>query len=271
MTIRAALRRTTAVSALGLLLAACGGSPGTGGGTGAEGSGEGGDRAQVIGSWQDEFCPTVQPELAAERMSSSEFGFGPTYMPMGNARTPNTFDCEAEPIIKVPDARNDYKGYVAIAVYNGKEPARSGVEAYYRERLAKWTEYYEELEPGPQRTNREENDALTPFLDEAIEGPWEEGHAYAINAAGVYDGSAFAAIRTKDYALFVTVDYPMDREVRMARDASQSRERNGSTGFSEEEIESRRELPFTDEEIAEWTTGEYITTVYEAIEAKLES
>lgn len=258
------------VAAVALVsVAGCGADGGAGNGSGDAGS----DRATVIGSWQDEFCPTVQPDLVAERMSYTEYVHGPVYLPMGHATTPNTFDCLAMVDIHPPELDDPVKSEVKISIYNGKEPTRSGVEEYYQESLRDWLAYYDELEvDSSEYEQRERDGVLQPFLDEKLDGSWVAGQAYAIKGAGTAHGSVFVAVRNEDYALFVSITIPTDPEVSQARDAADFYERRGEeppAGLDEQGIESRRVLPFTDEEIAEWTTTEYITTVYDAVEAKL--
>jgi hypothetical protein len=264
-------RLVVAVAAAIALLpvAACGTDGSAGNASGEAGS----DRAQAIGRWQDDFCPTVQPELAAKRLSYSKYRFGPTYQAMGHALTPNTFDCVATFEIDLPQQKHPQDASVSIGVYNRKGKAWSSVEEYYQKRLKDWLAVYEELEVGsPVYKIRERDGALKPFLDKKLDGPWAAGHAYAIKASGGSRGSMLAAVRTEDYALFVMIETPMDPEVSQALTAVEFYEKRGEkppAELSEQGIESRRILPFTDEEIAEWTTTEYITAVHKAIEAKL--
>jgi hypothetical protein len=261
-----------AAAAVALLPVAACGSSGAAGNASSE-TGAGSDRAQAIGRWQDDFCPTVQPELAAKRLSYSKYVTGPSYLAMGHAMSPNTFDCLATFEIDLPKRKHPENADVAIAIYNRNDKAWSSVEEYYQKRLKDWLAVYEELEVGGNEHKvRERDGALKPFLDKELDGPWVAGQAYAIKAAGSYRGSVLAAVRTEDYALFIMIGTPMDPEVSQALTAVEFYEKRGEkppAELNEQGIESRRVLPFTDEEIAEWTTTEYITAVHEAVEAKL--
>lgn len=246
-----------------LTVAGCGSDGGNGGDSSR------GSRADVIGSWQDEFCPTVQPELVAKRMSYARYWSEPSYLPMQQARTPNTFDCEAIVEIDVSED-SQVKSLIQIAVYNGKEPARTGVEAYYQSRLTDWLGYYEKLE-GDEREKREKYDALQPFVDQKMNGSWKEGQAYAVRSSDAGPGSVFTAVRAADYALFITVEIPMDPEVAQAQRYAESYKSRGEKPPAElNDPESRRKLTFTDEEISEWVTSQYLPKVYQAIEKKLD-
>lgn len=242
-------------------------------GCGAEESGgDGGSRTDDIALWQKEFCDTVLIGQAAERMSYAEYRVGPAYLPMGDAMTPNTFDCHAEFSITDAEGTNESSGYVKISVYNQDNANYSSVEKYYAEQVAEFREYFENMDDGNARTAREEYGALEPIIDEKLTGPWQEGLAYATPSAGVHRGTAYAAVRAADYALFVSVDYPMDPEVSQLMRYAKSYVDDGEPlpdHLTPEAIEARRILPFTDAEIAEWTTSEYVTAVYESVEAKL--
>lgn len=260
----------TAAATTFLPLAGCGmGDADDGGAGGQEDS-----RADVIGSWQKEFCATVQIEAAAERMSYTEYRVGPAYLPMRDAMTPNTFDCHAEFNIEAAEERNQRTGYVMISVYNPNDSNYPTIEEYYTQEVAEFRDYYENMEDGLERKAREEYDALTPIIDEELTGPWQEGIAYAMPSAGGHQGAAFAAVRADDYALFVTVNYPMDPEVSQLLRYAMSYEQDGEPvpdHLTDEAIEARRVLPFTDAEIAEWTTTEYVKAVHGSIEAKLDA
>jgi hypothetical protein len=259
----------TAAATAFVPLAGCGTGGAEDGGGGQEDS-----RAEVIGSWQKEFCTTVQVESAAERMSYAEYRVGPAYLPMGDAMTPNTFDCHADFSIKDAEEKNQQSGYVMISVYNRNDSNYPTVEEYFTTQVAEFRDFYEGMEDGLERTAREEYDALAPIIDEQLTGPWQEGIAYATPSAGSYQGAAFAAVRAKGYALFVTVNYPMDPEVSQLLRYAMGYEKDGEPlpdHLTDEAIEARRILPFTDAEIAEWTTTEYIKAAYGSIEAKLDA
>lgn len=248
-------------------------------GCGSDASGDGGDstgsdggRAEDIGGWQKEFCETVQVGSAAERMSYAEYKVGPAYLAMGDAMTPNTFDCHAEFSINDTEGKDESSGYVMISIYNQDNANYPSVEKYHAEQVAEFREYYENMEDGLERTEREEYDTLAPILDEKLTGPWQEGVAYAMPSSGSYRGAALAAVRADGYALFVRVEYPMDPEVSQLRRYAKSYVDDGAPlpdHLTPEAIEARRILPFTDAEIAEWTTTDYVTAVYESVEAKL--
>lgn len=267
---RIRLLAVTAAAAVLLPVTGCGADD-TGGGEGSEGGGQRAERVKDIALWQKEFCSTVKVEMAPERMSYVEYEVGPAYLPMGDAMTPNTFDCHVEFSIKDAEGKDDHSGYVMISIYNRNEANYPTIEEYYSKQVAEVREY-QEKEDGLEHEARVEYDALEPIIDEKLTGPWQEGVAYATPSAGSYRGAAFAAVRADDYALFVTVNYPMDREVSALRRYAHSYVEDGEPvpdHLTDEAIEARRVLPFTDEEIAEWTTTEYVNAIYDSVEAKL--
>ena len=259
----------TAAAAVLLPVTGCGADDaGVGGG-----GGQRAERVKDIALWQKEFCSTVKVEMAPERMSYAEYRVGPAYLPMGQAMSPNTFDCHAEFNIEDAEGEDDHSGYVKISLYNRNEANYPSVEEYHAKRVAEFREHSKK-EDGLEHKARVAYDALEPIIDEELTGPWQEGVAYATPSAGTYRGAAFAAVRADGYALFVTVDYPMDREESALRRYARSYLEDGKPlpdHLTDEAIEARRVLPFTDEEIAQWTTTEYVKAIYDSVEAKLDA
>ncbi|WP_168801406.1 hypothetical protein, partial [Glycomyces buryatensis] len=216
----------------------------------SSGDGDFNDLTGTISSW--EICEVIDPDDVAEKMAYTSYNMGPVSQPLGSATSPNALTCQAG--VEIPAGDDHATGGYELSVAPGEDADK--VVERYEAQIQYWHDGNDLLQEGEEGWD----DSLV-YMDEAVEGPWNEGHVLAMQSFGSSSGSVMVAMRAENYAVWVYLHIPPDPGIYFGE----------SIGLEGEELEARREMPFIETEIAQWAVEEYAPQVFDTVTTALES
>ncbi len=212
------------------------------------------DITDQVGSW--DMCKVLSPEPVYEQTNASGYVSEPSHIGLGSASNAEAISCSAMLESPLSDEDRNVSYDVLLSVFPGNS-----------------TEHVDdmwELRQGGffEETVAHNSQGLTAddlVIDKDLEGPWGQGHAYALfGTEGATAGSAGAMIvnvRTDNYMVELYMHLPDDPAKSQA----------ARYELSPEEIDSKTSLTFDRVEFANWVADEHITEMFNAVTAALEN
>jgi hypothetical protein len=251
------IRMSTASAAGAVLLALSACSVLSGGGNSGDGDSSADgftDITDQVGSW--DMCKVLSPESVYEQTNASGYVFDPSHIGLGSASNAEAISCSAMLESPLSDKDRTVSYDVLLSVFPGNSTEH--VDDMWEIRQGGFLE--ETVENNSRGLSSEDL-----LIDKDIEGPWVQGHAYALfgtegETAG-QPGSMIVNVRTDNYMVEFYMHLPDDPAKTQAV----------RYGLTPEEIDTKTSLTFDRIEFANWVVDEHINEMFEAVVSALEN